>query len=199
MPAKAKKGSKKEDGGEDAASLSAEERAAYYKSSATSLQLQLSKRTELMNEAKEEKQSLEERVQKMSLDFDVEQKTAFEITRDMTRQYKSMQEQLVDRITELSRTVQDLQDRLEEAEQHHTAIITEKDKAIDLKDKEIEEIKQKMEDMAQEFGGMLKETLDKMRQRIEINSSTVDMDTDNNTWGQDLPNLPALMTTSDTK
>ena len=29
-----------------------------------------------------------------------------------------------------------------------------------------------MEDMAREFGGMLKETLDKMRERIELLSST---------------------------
>ena len=29
-----------------------------------------------------------------------------------------------------------------------------------------------MEDMAREFGGMLKETLDKMRERIELSSTS---------------------------
>ena len=36
--------------------------------------------------------------------------------------------------------------------------------------------KAKMEDMAREFGGMLKETLDKMRERIELSSTNLDMD-----------------------
>ena len=33
-----------------------------------------------------------------------------------------------------------------------------------------------MEDMAREFGGMLKETLDKMRERIELSSTNLDVD-----------------------
>ena len=37
-----------------------------------------------------------------------------------------------------------------------------------LKDAEIKEQKDKMEDMAVEFGEMLKETLDKMSEKIEI-------------------------------
>ena len=45
-----------------------------------------------------------------------EQETAYEISKDMTRQYKGMQEQLVERITQLSNTVQDLQDKLDDAE-----------------------------------------------------------------------------------
>merc|ERR1712216_354831 len=102
-------------------------------------------------------------------DFEEEQKSAFEITRDMTRQYKGMQEQLVDRITQLSVTVQELQEKLEET-------VREKDRVIAAKDDDITLLKSKMEDMAQEFGGMLKETLDKMRERIELSSTNFDME-----------------------
>ena len=38
-------------------------------------------------------------------------------------------------------------------------------------DQEISDLKAKMDDMAEEFGEMLRETLDKMRERIEISSS----------------------------
>mmetsp|Transcript_28434 Transcript_28434/g.87104 ORF Transcript_28434/g.87104 Transcript_28434/m.87104 type:complete len:205 (-) Transcript_28434:1083-1697(-) len=160
---------------EGSLSLSAEDLAAYYKSSATSLQLQLADRTALVSKANEEKKSLEERVRKISADFEEEQKAAFEIARDMTRQYKGMQEQLLDRVTELSQTVRELQDRLEEAEHHHDNTLREKNRVIHVKDDEINEMKAKMEDMAHEFGGMLKQTLEKMRQRIEVTSNTLDV------------------------
>ena len=52
----------------------------------------------------------------------------------------------------------------------------EKDRIISLKDEEISAMKAKMEDMAREFGGMLKETLDKMRERIELSSTNLDME-----------------------
>mmetsp|Transcript_29480 Transcript_29480/g.95039 ORF Transcript_29480/g.95039 Transcript_29480/m.95039 type:complete len:199 (-) Transcript_29480:560-1156(-) len=173
---KKEKGAKKGDSSDDG-DMSVEDRVAFYRTGATSLQLQLADRTDLMNKAAEERKALEECVAKISAEFEEEQKTAFTITKDMTRQYKGMQEQLVDHITELSRTIQVLQDRLEEAEQQHLATIQEKDEIILLKNKEINEMKAKMEDMAQEFGGMLKETLDKMRQRIEISSNTIDANT----------------------
>ena len=44
----------------------------------------------------------------------------------------------------------------------------EKAQELALKDAEIKEQKDKMEDMAIEFGEMLKETLDKMSEKIEI-------------------------------
>lgn len=48
----------------------------------------------------------------------------------------------------------------------------EKDRVIAAKGVEIQELKAKMEEMAQEFGDMLKETLDKMRERIEITNTS---------------------------
>ncbi|KAH8046174.1 hypothetical protein JL720_16465 [Aureococcus anophagefferens] len=51
----------------------------------------------------------------------------------------------------------------------------EKDRIISLKDEEISAMKAKMETW-REFGGMLKETLDKMRERIELSSTNLDME-----------------------
>ncbi len=44
-----------------------------------------------------------------------------------------------------------------------------------MKDEEINDLKAKMEDMADEFGEMLRETLEKMRERIEVSSSSFDV------------------------
>lgn len=48
----------------------------------------------------------------------------------------------------------------------------DKNAVIQMKDDEIAELKNKMDDMAEEFGEMLRETLEKMRERIEISSGS---------------------------
>jgi len=52
--------------------------------------------------------------------------------------------------------------------------IKDKNSIIQMKDDEIAGLKTKMDDMAEEFGDMLRETLDKMRERIEITSGNFD-------------------------
>ena len=141
-----------------------------------SLRTQLGMRQTALTDAETAKREAEEKLAKLRADFDQEQETAYEISKDMTRQYKGMQEQLVERITQLSNTVQDLQDKLDDAESHLAKTVREKDEIIASKDEEISQMKAKMEDMAREFGGMLKETLDKMRERIELSSTNLEVD-----------------------
>mmetsp|Transcript_11400 Transcript_11400/g.19932 ORF Transcript_11400/g.19932 Transcript_11400/m.19932 type:complete len:107 (-) Transcript_11400:122-442(-) len=59
----------------------------------------------------------------------------------------------------------------EESELELERKMREKEAIISSKNEEIANMKNKMEDMAQEFGGMLKETLDKMRERIELSNN----------------------------
>lgn len=54
--------------------------------------------------------------------------------------------------------------------------IKDKNHIIQLKDEEIAALKTKMDEMAEEFGDMLRETLDKMRERIEVTSGNFDSD-----------------------
>ena len=142
-PKKGKKGkaAKGPEGPEEGAPLTPEDEARMYEATCRSLQMQLADRSEQMTTIQEEKRALDEKVAKIQGDFEEEQKTAFEITRDMTRQYKGMQEQLVDRITQLSHTVQELQDKLEDAEQHLEKTVREKDRVINAKDEEIGQMK----------------------------------------------------------
>jgi hypothetical protein len=54
-------------------------------------------------------------------------------------------------------------------------LLKDKNAVISMKDEEINDLKAKMEDMADEFGEMLRETLEKMRERIEVSSSSFDV------------------------
>lgn len=95
-----------------------------------------------------------------------------EITYDMTRQHRSMQEGLLDKINNLNRIITDLKDELEKERVLLEETKREKDEIIGGKEAEINEMKIKMEQISNEFADMLKEVLDKMNDKIEIVDST---------------------------
>lgn len=77
-------------------------------------------------------------------------------------------------INKLEETVQELTDRLAEADLRQERVLKDKTAIIAMKDEEIADLKAKMDDMAEEFGEMLRETLEKMRERIEVSSGNFD-------------------------
>ena len=170
------KGKKAAGGDDDGGPLNQAQIIALVTAENQALQRKLADRSEVASRAVAARRELQSKVDDLKQDFEGERTATFEITADMTRQYKGMQEQLVERITQLSNTVQDLQDKLDDAESHLAKVTREKDDIIAAKDEEISAMKAKMEDMAREFGGMLKETLDKMRERIELSSTNLDVD-----------------------
>ncbi|RLN90377.1 hypothetical protein BBJ28_00015711 [Nothophytophthora sp. Chile5] len=184
---KAKKAKeKKDDGAENGGVLSAEDQAKLFQSANRSLQMQLAERHELAVKTMESKRELQDRVCDLQKDFERERKETFGITQDMTRQYKSMQEELLNRVNALENANTELRDQLgadwvaaampELGRVNFEEMKREKDRSIAAKNLEIQELKAKMEEMAQEFGEMLKETLDKMRERIEITNTSFESD-----------------------
>jgi len=133
-----------------------------------SLEQQLVWREEKVQTALAAQKELQDRVTHYHKDFEREKEEIFDISADMTRQYKGMQEELLAKINKLEMTIQEQKDQLEESQQQLEEVKREKAQELALKDAEIKEQKEKMEDMAVEFGEMLKETLDKMSEKIEI-------------------------------
>lgn len=133
-------------------------------------------REERMMQAISAQKELRERVLEYHADFTKEKDEVFDITADMTRQYKGMQEELMRKISSLESTINTQRNELELARIAHEETRKAKDQVIALKEAEIAEQKQRMEEMAIEFGEMLKETLDKMGERIEVTSSSWEKD-----------------------
>lgn len=92
--------------------LSPEEQAKLFQSANRSLQMQLAERHEITVKTLESKRELQERVTDLQKDFERERKETFGITQDMTRQYKSMQEELLNRVNTLENTNTELRDQL---------------------------------------------------------------------------------------
>jgi predicted phage tail protein len=132
-----------------------------------SLERQLIHRTEESDLARAEEQELREKCEQLQRDYDAVQMERFDIISDFTRQHKSMQDELIARITVLENTICDLKDQLELSRIALDETRKEKDQIIAQKDKEIAEQEQKMAEMTDEFHEMLKNTLDKMSERIE--------------------------------
>ena len=126
---------------------------------------------EKLQQSLSSQRELETRVQHYHGDFAREKKDMFDVSADVTRQYKGMQEELLARVNKLEATIQEQKDELERAQLQLEEVKREKAQEIALKDAEIQEQKDKMEDMAKEFGDMLKETLEKMSEKIEISNA----------------------------
>eukprot|EP00762_Andalucia_godoyi_P005349 ANDGO_06742.mRNA.1 hypothetical protein GUITHDRAFT_149716 len=174
MPPK-KAGKDKKKGGDDD-EMSPEEKIQRYERRIEALERFLAMRSEQTFKSKSEQLELSTRVRELHEDFSKEQDDRFAITSDMTRQYKAMQEELITRINVLENTIANLRDELELSRIALEQQKKEKDHLVGMKDREIAEQKQKMEDMAIEFGEMLKETLEKMSQRIDTSGQQFNAD-----------------------
>ena len=165
-----KKGGKKDDkkGGDASAEMTEKELLEQAKLRIESLEQQLVWREEKTQNALTAQKELQERVNHYHADFEREKEEIFDISADMTRQYKGMQEELIAQINKLEATIAEQKDELERSQLQLEEVRRQMAVELALKDAEIKEQKDKMEDMAVEFGEMLKETLDKMSEKIEI-------------------------------
>ena len=99
---------------------------------------------------------MQRKLEQMTQDYDNEKKGCFEITQVMTRDYKGMQLELLDKINKLEDTIMQLRDKLSSSDAIQERIIKEKDGEIQRKNDEIHDLNTKMDDMAEEFSQMLK-------------------------------------------
>jgi DNA anti-recombination protein RmuC len=136
--------------------------------------VQLSERAEETSKAVAFKKEFQEKIEVIGSENNQLIKKTADIKQDMTRQYTSMQESLLNHINQLERANGDLRDLLIEADIKKDSMMKQKDAIIQLKDEEINVLKQKIDTMSDEFGEMLRETLDKMKERIEVSSGSYD-------------------------
>jgi len=190
MPPKKKgKGGKKKgkDNPDEDEPLSVEEKNMYLQRVAESLKHKLVMQTNKASGAEAVVRELRQRLFDLLGDYDGEKQKTFDIASDMTRQYKDMSTEMIDRISSLERQITDMKDKLDKAQLEKEEIIRQKDREIKQREDSIQEQKQKMDEMAKEFGQMLKQTLDKMSEKIVIT----------NDWEADKTEAPIVRTFED--
>lgn len=166
-------GGKKKKGGDGAEKMNPENEMKLLSVEISQLQMQvIMQHTQTMN-SKSKAKELTMKYQELSEEFDKENKKQFIISMNMTRQYKLMREKLTGRIYELSKQRNQQKEEMERVQKECTERIQEKEEIIANKDKEIASWKLKNEEMAKEFGQMLKQTLDKMSEKIVISNENL--------------------------
>lgn len=115
-----------------------------------------------------EKRRLEKKIEEMKIEAEEEDTHAEEIVKNMTRQYKCMQENLLKQVTDAHQTIDKLKKELDRSKRNVKDTEDHMKKLLDEKDRIIANQKLQMEEMSSEFADMLKETLEKMRNRIEV-------------------------------
>jgi len=178
--AKRGKGGKKGSG--DGVELTAEEQLQLFQAENAALKRAVAERQEEATIAIAEKKDLHAKLCELKRDFEDEQKSTFQVTEDLNRQKKHMQDELLQRIGALESTITELKSKLSEANSTIDVMKKKQEDVLVQKNDEIAEQKQRMQDMAKEFQSMLKETLAKMGEKIDVSSSRWDAPSDHNVY-----------------
>jgi uncharacterized membrane-anchored protein YhcB (DUF1043 family) len=128
------------------------------------LELHLSNRAEMMSCITEECETVRKRLDEMNQKYEDEKRRTRVLTKDMTRQYKGMQDELLKKINERERMIQDLTDSLNELKADCERRMIEKERIIDEKDHCINQMKTELDDMCREFTSILRSCNTKLLQ-----------------------------------
>ena len=145
-----------------------EQQAAAYRLQAETLQRQLAERTDKLLASERAAEELRARLRQTGQDATAGEQDQRDVTAEMARQYRAMQEQLQGRIGALEGELRGVRAELADARRQSEEARAAQGALGAAKDQEIARLKEQMEAMASEFGDMLAETIRKMGDKIEL-------------------------------
>ncbi|PNW84728.1 hypothetical protein CHLRE_03g156300v5 [Chlamydomonas reinhardtii] len=149
-----------------AAKLSEKENLARAETEILSLQHLLELRSHEALEARRSERMWRERMDAFQTAIEQQKEDTLDITADMMRQYKGMQEQLLKKVSDLEAENRQLKKVIDERDAEIVKLQQEKEQNKKSSDTEILQYQHKMEEMQVEFAQMLRETLDRMHERL---------------------------------
>jgi len=130
------------------------------------LELELAQRTEISSNSTRHAQSWEDKYKEMSSKYQEEHELKLAITRDMTRQYKMMQEELIQKLSNKERTIQGLVDNTQNMKIRHEADLEKKGNDLRCINTTNEQLRDELNELHKNFSIMLSNTLENLLQRI---------------------------------
>lgn len=160
-PKKEKTGKKKKAASKEAGEiLSPEDQIRVLESQVACLELKLICKTEETDDGVRECTELRRQLTEADKKRQEERQMAEDISSTMTRQYKSMQNELLEKIAERERIIQNLRDELVEGQRRADEQIAEKDRIIEQKDEEVAIREQEMEELCKRFAQLFSDAAD---------------------------------------
>ena len=152
--------------------LAPEGKVKHLQSQTRALEMRLAHRTEMTENATADLRSVKEQLNEATHKYDEERQAAFDITRDMTRQYKGMQDELLNKINARDNAIHGLKDEIHAMKISHHDSLEEKDCKIQERETEISNLRRQLEEMGVECSKMFANLLSKMQ--IEVHSAGED-------------------------
>uniref|UniRef100_A0A061RAJ1 Dynein regulatory complex protein 12 n=1 Tax=Tetraselmis sp. GSL018 TaxID=582737 RepID=A0A061RAJ1_9CHLO len=118
-------------------------------------------------EARQAERAWRERVDAYGMAIEQQREDTLDITSDMLRQYKAMQEKLLNRIDGLEKKNKELLGQVDDREGKIRELQEELSKERSERQEEVRRLNGTIEQMQGEFAEMLKETLDKMYDKLD--------------------------------
>lgn len=150
-----KKGNKKNDNVDGMDLMLPEDRIKLMAAKSEVLELQLVQRSEATNDALAECESMQKQLADNNQKHEEDKQMSSDVVRAMTRQYKGMQEDLLNKINERERTINNLRDEIETLKALHKEQLAQKDTNIQEKDVEIDLHKFETEALCKHFSSLL--------------------------------------------
>ena len=121
------------------------------------LEMQLAYRSEDTANTVAECEAIREELADATQKYESERKMSIDVARSMTRQYKGMQEDLLNKINDRERCIEALKDELEKLKALHRKQLADKDDVIQQKDADAVKRRVEVEDLCKHFANLLAE------------------------------------------
>ena len=143
-----------------------EDRIKHLESQTQALELQLVFRSEDAATTAAECQAIREELADAIQKYENEKKMSMDVARSMTRQYKGMQEDLLNKINDRERLIESLKDEMETLKAMHRKEITMKDTVIQQRDEDATKKRIEVENLCKLFAQMITDARLKIIQSI---------------------------------
>ena len=147
-----------------------EEKIQYLESQIQALQIQLSHRSETPSNSFSKCDSMHKTLIEATQKYDEEKQLSLDLTQNMTRQYKGMQDNLLNKINSCERVIEDLRVAAEVQSKEYEQKVNGKEGIIQERNQAIRLLEKKTESLCFDFAKMLSDAVNQMKERIEVHS-----------------------------
>lgn len=149
-----------------------EDKIKYLEGQTKSLELQLAHRVESCALINAEYESIKNSLHETEQKYKEQKDLTAGLTKDMTRQYKGMQDELLNKINSREKMIQELTDTLSSTKVMHESEMEKRDFSLGEKDDQIAKLNKKMENMCTEFASILNGAVEQLKDRIEVQGAS---------------------------
>ena len=123
---------------------------------------------ERRDKAESNQKAFRDRIVELDEEFTDERDKTKKIVDDMKRQYKTMQDDLNEKITNLEGQANEHESDIKAKDDNISLLEQQIKEECFQKDQQIEQLQKQIDEMSSDFAEMLKQTLSKMQERIEL-------------------------------